>query len=82
METNPVCWFEIYVQDMDRAKKFYESVFQIKLEKLNNPLDYAELEFKNTFIFTLIIWSALRALNPSGRKLGKDPLLASLRGDF
>ena len=37
METNPVGWFEIYVQDMDRAKKFYESVFQIKLEKLNNP---------------------------------------------
>ena len=37
METNPVVWFEIYVQDMARAKKFYESVFQIKLEKLNNP---------------------------------------------
>lgn len=37
METNPVGWFEIYVQDMDRAKKFYESVFQVKLEKLNNP---------------------------------------------
>ncbi len=37
MEANPVCWFEIYVQDMERAKKFYESVFQIKLEKLNNP---------------------------------------------
>lgn len=37
MENNPVGWFEIYVQDMDRAKKFYESVFQIKLEKLNNP---------------------------------------------
>ena len=37
MESNPVGWFEIYVQDMDRAKKFYESVFQVKLEKLNNP---------------------------------------------
>ena len=37
MTQNPVCWFEIYVQDMDRAKKFYESVFQVKLEKLNNP---------------------------------------------
>ena len=37
METNPVVWFEIYVQDMERAKKFYESVFRIKLEKLNNP---------------------------------------------
>lgn len=37
MKNNPVGWFEIYVNDMDRAKKFYESVFQIKLEKLNNP---------------------------------------------
>lgn len=37
METNPVGWFEIYVQDMDRAKKFYESVFQVTLERLNNP---------------------------------------------
>ena len=25
---NPVSWFEIYVNDMDRAKKFYEEVLQ------------------------------------------------------
>ncbi|MGZ3749502.1 MAG: VOC family protein, partial [Pseudobdellovibrionaceae bacterium] len=31
MKNNPVGWFEIYVQDLDRAKKFYESVFQLKL---------------------------------------------------
>jgi len=37
MATNPVVWFEIYVQDMERAKKFYEAVFQTELEKLNNP---------------------------------------------
>ena len=37
MATNPVIWFEIYVQDMERAKKFYEAVLQTKLEKLNNP---------------------------------------------
>jgi uncharacterized protein len=35
MTNNPVGWFEIYVQDMDRAKKFYESVLQLKLEKLD-----------------------------------------------
>jgi len=34
---NPVGWFEIYVQDLKRAKKFYESVFQVKLTRLNNP---------------------------------------------
>jgi predicted enzyme related to lactoylglutathione lyase len=37
MTPNPVRWFEIYVQDMNRAKKFYESVFEVKLERLNNP---------------------------------------------
>ena len=31
---NPVGWFEIYVDDMPRAKRFYESVFEITLEKL------------------------------------------------
>lgn len=37
MNNNPVAWFEIYVQDIDRAKTFYESVFQVKLERLNSP---------------------------------------------
>jgi len=35
MANNPVGWFEIYVQDMPRAQKFYEAVFNLKLEKLN-----------------------------------------------
>src|SRR4051812_36024611 len=43
METkNPIRWFEIYVKDMERARKFYESVFQLKLERLSSP--EAELE--------------------------------------
>ena len=37
MKSNPIVWCEIYVQDMDRAKSFYESVFQMKLEKLESP---------------------------------------------
>ncbi len=37
MRNNPVCWFEIYVQDMPRAKAFYESVLGVTLEKLNSP---------------------------------------------
>jgi len=37
MKNNPGGWFEIYVQDLGRAKTFYESVFQLKLEKLNTP---------------------------------------------
>lgn len=31
---NPVGWFEIYVQDMERARRFYEEVFQVKLENM------------------------------------------------
>ena len=36
-KTNIGCWFEIYVQNLNRAKAFYESVFQVTLERLNNP---------------------------------------------
>ncbi len=36
---NAVGWFEIYVQDMARAKKFYEAVFQQTLRKLDSPHD-------------------------------------------
>lgn len=34
MTSNPVGWFEIYVQEMPRAQKFYEAVLGVKLEKL------------------------------------------------
>jgi uncharacterized protein len=37
MTNNPVRWFEIYVQDMKRAKRFYESVFGVKLGQIINP---------------------------------------------
>jgi predicted enzyme related to lactoylglutathione lyase len=36
-ECNAVGWFEIYVQDMNRAKRFYESVFQVQLQALPSP---------------------------------------------
>lgn len=37
MKVNPVGWFEIYVQDMNRARAFYEAVFSTKLGKLPGP---------------------------------------------
>lgn len=37
MNENPVRWFEIYVQDMPRARRFYEAVFDAKLEQLDSP---------------------------------------------
>ncbi len=39
---NPVGWFEIYVQDMGRARDFYEKTFQVTLERLESP-DGAQL---------------------------------------
>ncbi|HTU98894.1 MAG TPA: VOC family protein [Luteitalea sp.] len=34
---NPVGWFEIYVQDMPRARAFYEKVLDTTLDKLPTP---------------------------------------------
>ena len=34
MKKNPVNWFEIPVDDLDRARKFYESVFDVELNLL------------------------------------------------
>jgi uncharacterized protein len=36
MKPNPIIWCEIYVQDMDRARQFYESVFQVQMEELES----------------------------------------------
>ena len=35
---NPVGWFEIYVQNMERARSFYEQTFDIKLQPLPSPI--------------------------------------------
>jgi predicted enzyme related to lactoylglutathione lyase len=34
---NPVGWFEIYVQDMERAKVFYQDTFRVNLQQLASP---------------------------------------------
>jgi len=34
---NPVVWFEIYVDDLERAQKFYETVFDLKLVEMPMP---------------------------------------------
>ena len=43
MSANAIVWFEIYVQDMARAKNFYEAVFQRELKQLNSPLPGLEM---------------------------------------
>jgi hypothetical protein len=36
---NPIVWFEIYVNDIDRATTFYETVFNTKLSPMGDPTD-------------------------------------------
>ena len=42
-ERNSVGWFEIYVQDLDRAKAFYEDTFEVTLQRLDSPTSGLEL---------------------------------------
>jgi uncharacterized protein len=37
---NPVVWFDIYVSNLDRAKKFYETVFNTQLVDL--PIEWGK----------------------------------------
>ena len=46
MEYNPVVWFEIYVEDMKRAKAFYEALLAIALEP-------AKMEGMDMWIFPM-----------------------------
>lgn len=41
---NPFTWVEIYVEDMNRAKSFYEEVFQIEMTPMEVPGDSEDLE--------------------------------------
>ena len=34
---NPVVWFEIYTDDLQRARRFYEQVLDIEFSPLGNP---------------------------------------------
>ncbi len=46
-ENNVVGWFEIPVSDIDRAIRFYETVFDVKLERNQmGPFDMAWFPFK------------------------------------
>ena len=39
MNKNAVGWFEIYVNDIARARAFYEAVFDVRLSRLDPPAE-------------------------------------------
>ncbi len=44
MQSNSVGWFEIYVDDLERAKSFYEKVFQVSLSLLPMPAGSGDMQ--------------------------------------
>ncbi|MBI1297812.1 VOC family protein [bacterium] len=40
---NAIGWFDIYVEDMERAVAFYEEVFEQKLEKIVDPTEETQM---------------------------------------
>jgi predicted enzyme related to lactoylglutathione lyase len=47
MDKNVICWFEIYVDDMNRAKKFYGDVFGFAFE--DTPAIEGSEDYKMAF---------------------------------
>jgi len=48
-KTNAINWFEIPAADISRAKSFYESIFEIKMEQMEMPgMKYAMFPFDPT----------------------------------
>ena len=44
--TNAINWFEISVKDISRAKKFYEEIFEVKMEEMEMAgMQYAMFPF-------------------------------------
>jgi predicted enzyme related to lactoylglutathione lyase len=66
MTANPVVWFEIYVADMARARRFYETVLGVTLSKLDSPDDDTEM------------WSF--PMQPDGGGAGASGALAKMAG--
>jgi len=48
MAVNPVIWFELYVDDMARARAFYETVFEVTLESMADAgMEYYAFPMQN-----------------------------------
>lgn len=48
MAVNPVIWFELYVDDMARARAFYEAVFEVTLESMGDTgMEYYAFPMQN-----------------------------------
>lgn len=53
MNQNIICWFEIYVKDMERAKKFYNAVLGTKFTDAEMPPGDAPGNMKMSFFSSM-----------------------------
>ena len=67
---NPVGWFEIYVDDMNRATKFYETVFETTLTPLPDPTNGKGLEMLSFPMSTEKLGSPGALVHVEGMKAG------------
>lgn len=44
MDKNIICWFEIYVKDINRAKKFYQDVLGLNIRDMPTPGEAGEMK--------------------------------------
>lgn len=71
MKSNPVGWFEIPVADMDRAKSFYENVFDCELQ----------IHELGPLVMAWFPWSENESGSPGALVKG-EPYVPSRQGTF
>jgi predicted enzyme related to lactoylglutathione lyase len=67
---NPVTWFEIYVNDLERARVFYEALLDCSLTPLVNDGSFSALSFPGQMpqmgAMGALIHHPMREANPGG----------------
>ena len=58
-QMNAVGWFDIYVDEMDRAERFYKSVLGAKMEDMSDPTGETEMK---SFVGNMEVYGAAGAL--------------------
>jgi predicted enzyme related to lactoylglutathione lyase len=70
---NPFAWTEIYVEDMHRAQKFYETVLNIKMQQAAMP-EGMDAEEGSDEYFEMVFFPANMELHGSGGALVKSAM--------
>jgi predicted enzyme related to lactoylglutathione lyase len=67
MAANPVIWFELYVNDMERARRFYETVFELSLEQMpDTGMEYWAFPMDNDRVGAGGALAKLEGMAPGG----------------